>query len=263
MSDPSGGHAPPGRAGASVEIARLSHTFAGDPPVPTLDDVSLRAAPGEFVAIVGPSGCGKSTLLRVLAGLVVPDRGRCEVDGTSTIDRPGAVAWQPQRDLLIPSRRVLANATVGAEIGGVDRAEARRRAIALLDRFGLGGFERAWPSELSGGMRQRVALLRTFLQPRPILLLDEPFGALDALTRRDLQQWLQGVWASDGRTVMLVTHDVDEAITLADRVVVLSPRPARVLADEAIDLGRPRRPDDVTDPRFVEHKRAVLAALGG
>jgi ABC-type nitrate/sulfonate/bicarbonate transport system ATPase subunit len=200
-------------------------------------------------------------VLRVLAGLLVPDEGGAFVGDGSTIGRPGQVAYMPQRDLLLPWRRALANATVGAEVRGRDRREARSEAAALFERFGLAGFERARPSELSGGMRQRLALLRTFLADRELLLLDEPFGALDAITRRGMHTWLQEVLAHDRRSVLFVTHDVDEALVLSDRVVVLSGRPGRVVAVHAVDAPRPRAPTVVTEPWFVAQKAALLADL--
>ena len=232
-----------------------------------LAPMDMAVTDGAFVSLLGPSGCGKSTLLRVLAGLTVPSAGTAEVGGRSVIGRPGSCAWMPQHHGLLPWRRVLANATLGAEVGGQGRADAEARARPLLERFGLGGFERAWPGELSGGMRQRLAVLRTVLVDAPVLLLDEPFGSLDALTRRSLQTWLQEVLGSDGvqsegarseevapgaglghRTVLVVTHDVEEAVLLADRVVVLSARPGRVVADVAVPLPRPRGATLVTDP---------------
>lgn len=246
--------------GAAVELRAIRHTFPG--PVPVVDGVSLDVPRHGFVAVVGPSGCGKSSLLRMLAGLLVPDQGEVLVDGRSVAGRPGAVAYQPQRDLLLPWKRALANATLGATVAGVDPAEARQRASALVARFGLAGFERAWPAALSGGMRQRLALLRTWLTPFPVLALDEPLGALDAITRRDLQAWLEGVWLEDRRTTVLVTHDVEEALLLADEVVVLSDRPARVVARLPAPFARPRPSTLVTEPAFVAAKAAVLAALG-
>lgn len=248
-------------SGAAISLRGLSHVYHGPPPVEALQGIDLDVAAGAFVAIVGPSGCGKSTLLRVLAGLTEPTAGIARVDGTSAIHHPGLVAFQPQRDLLLPWRRVLANATLGAEVAGLTRDDARRAAEGLVDRFGLAGFEHSWPSRLSGGMRQRVALLRTFLVPRPALLLDEPLGALDAITRREMQEWLQSVWAADGRTVLLVTHDVEEALVLADRVLVMSPRPGRFVGDYPVPLARPRGVDTVTRPEFVALKRDLLAAL--
>jgi ABC-type nitrate/sulfonate/bicarbonate transport system ATPase subunit len=269
-----------------VVLRGVSHTFAAegrsrhdvdqDRATPAIDRIDLEVAPGEIVALVGPSGCGKSTLLRILAGLTAPTEGAALVGGVDVGGRPGACAWMPQHHALLPWRRVLANATLGAEVRGMHRPDAQARARPLLDRFGLGGFERAWPAQLSGGMRQRLAVLRTFLVDAPVLLLDEPLGALDALTRREMQTWMQEVLAVDpaaaaddasggsggGRTVVLVTHDVEEAILLADRVVVLSPRPARVVTDVAVDLPRPRPADLVADPRVVALRADLLAALG-
>jgi len=210
-------------------------------------DLSLRA--GAVTAVVGPSGCGKSTLLELVAGLQEPDEGEI-------VRRPAA--YMPQRDLLLPWRDALGNAALALECQGVPRNEARRRAVPLFERFGLAEFERVRPAELSGGMRQRVAFLRTLLQGRPVLLLDEPFGALDAITRADLREWLADALAEDPRTVLLVTHDVEEAVFLADRIVVLSPRPGRVVADFEVDLPRPR---SVTDAAFTELKARALGAL--
>ncbi|MPZ98942.1 MAG: ATP-binding cassette domain-containing protein [Dehalococcoidia bacterium] len=248
---------------AGISVQHLTHRFAGAPPVLALDGLSLEVPQGRFAAVVGPSGSGKSTLLRVLAGLLRPSEGRAAVDGHEVIGEPGGVSFMPQRDLLLPWRRVLANATLGAEIAGVPRAEAHERAEVLMERFGLSGFEQAWPSQLSGGMRQRLALLRTFLMPRPVLLLDEPFGALDAITRREMHAWLQEVWRRDGRTVMLVTHDIEEALVLADVVYILSRRPGRLVATIDVPLPRPRTARDTTTPAFVELKARVLDALEG
>ena len=167
----------------------------------------------------------------------------------------------PQKELLLPWLRALGNAVLGAEIAGVDPVVARRRARELLARFGLEGFEQAWPSQLSGGMRQRLALLRTFLMPRRVLLLDEPFGALDAITRREMHQWLQQVWRDDARTVLFVTHDVEEALMLSDVVYVLTPRPARIAARLEASYPRPRRPELVTSPESLADKTLLLAAL--
>jgi ABC-type nitrate/sulfonate/bicarbonate transport system ATPase subunit len=209
--------------------------------VAALDGVDLEVADGEFVAVVGPSGCGKSTLLRAFGGMLPPGAA---VSGTLRLptlpDGGRAAAWMPQRDGLLPWRRAWSNALLGARIARVPRPDAEARAAELFETFGLAGFERAWPHELSGGMRQRLALLRTCLAGRPVLLLDEPFGALDPITRRRMNEWLAGVGLTGGapvvgqqRAVVLVTHDVDEALTLADRVVVLSARPGRVVLDAA------------------------------
>src|SRR3954462_15755761 len=211
-------------------------------------DLTLRG--GELTAVVGPSGCGKSTLLELVAGLQEPDEG--------VVERRAACAYMPQRDLLLPWRDALGNAGLALECQGVARAEARRRAVPLFERFGLAEFEHVRPAALSGGMRQRVAFLRTLLQGRPVLLLDEPFGALDAITRADLREWLAGALAEDPRTVLLVTHDVEEAVFLAARIVVLSPRPGRVVAEFDVGLPRPR---SVTSVEFAGLKARALEAL--
>jgi ABC-type nitrate/sulfonate/bicarbonate transport system ATPase subunit len=247
--------------GQPVSLQRIGHTYGGAVPVEAIAGLDAEIAAGAFTAVVGPSGCGKSTLLRIVAGLTVPTRGTAMVGGVRANGRPGLVAHQPQGDVLMPWRRALANATIGAEVAGVPRADARRAAAARFERFALAGFERAWPAALSGGMRQRLALLRTFLVPRPVLLLDEPLGALDAITRRLMQEWLQEVWLEDGRTVVLVTHDVEEALLLADRVLVMSARPGRFVVDLPIAFERPRRPALVTEHEFVVAKRRLLDAL--
>ncbi|MDN5858285.1 MAG: ABC transporter ATP-binding protein [Pseudonocardia sp.] len=229
--------------------------------------MSLEVAPGEFVAIVGPSGCGKSTLLAVLAGLEAPDAGRVLVDGheaaAATGSGTGPFAYMPQQDLLFPWRTVLDNTALGLEVAGMPRGQARRRAGELFGPFGLAGFERARPDELSGGMRQRAALLRTVVQDRPVLLLDEPFGALDSLTRADMQAWLDGVRATIDRSIVMITHDLREAVYLADRVIVLGRRPARVMREIVVDLPRPRDPAMVTTLPFGRLEEQVLAALRG
>jgi ABC-type nitrate/sulfonate/bicarbonate transport system ATPase subunit len=238
---------------SAFELRNITHSFGA---VRVLDDVTIAADAGEFVAIVGPSGCGKTTLLRMLAGLTKPDAGLVNIDGDDVASKPGSLAFLPQKDLLLPWRRALGNAMVGAEIASHDVKASRTRAEALFEHFGLGGFENAWPHELSGGMRQRVAVLRTFLLPHPVLGLDEPFGALDALTRRSMQQWLKSVWKEDGRTTLLITHDVDEALLLADRVVVMSSRPGRIIT--CVDVGG----IDADSPEFVDMRRKVFDALG-
>jgi NitT/TauT family transport system ATP-binding protein len=231
----------------SLSLAGVTRRY---PRVTALEGVDLIVGRDEVVAVVGPSGCGKSTLLELIAGLQEPDDG--------TVSAPES-SYMPQRDLLLPWRDALSNAALALECEGVPRAEARRRAEPLFDRFGLAEFERAWPAELSGGMRQRVAFLRTLLPGRPLLLLDEPFGALDSITRSSMQRWLADALAQEPRTVVLVSHDVDEALFLADRVVVLSPRPGRVVAEIEVGLERPR---DVTSPDFAAIKRRALEALG-
>jgi ABC-type nitrate/sulfonate/bicarbonate transport system ATPase subunit len=235
-------------------------TFGGRRPVEALRDVSLHVDDGDFVSIVGPSGCGKSTLFNLIAGIVEPTAGAITVDAqTDPAQRLARCGYMFQKDLLFPWRSVLDNAALGLEVAGVcTRDEARSRARQLLPRFGLEGFESHHPAELSGGMRQRVALLRTLLLGRPLLLLDEPFASLDALTRRELQSWLRATWRSGSRAALLVTHDVREAVNLSDRVYVMSPRPGRIVAEVPVERG----PDGVDDPlRLARCEEEVLEAL--
>jgi NitT/TauT family transport system ATP-binding protein len=217
--------------------------------VPALDGVTLRMRSGEVLAVVGPSGCGKTTLLELICGLQRPDAGN--------LASPPAVLM-PQRDLLLPWLSALDNAGLALRIAGATRVHARARARELFAEMGLDGFEQARPDELSGGMRQRVAFLRTLLSGKPVLCLDEPFGALDAITRLEMQAWLTGALLREPRTVVLVTHDVEEAIVLADRVTVLSPRPGRVVAEIAVSPPRPRRG---TDPGVIALRERAMAAL--
>ncbi len=212
--------------------------------------MSLHVAPREIVAVVGPSGCGKSTLLELICGLQRPDSG--------IVDSAPA-ALMPQRDLLLPWLSALDNAALALRARGVRREPARELALPWLQRFGLNEFEHERPSALSGGMRQRVSFVRSLLAGKPVLALDEPFAALDALTRADLQSWLQGSLQTEPRTVVLVTHDVEEAVVLGDRVVVMSPRPGCAVADIPVGLPRPRRR---TDAELVALREQVYGALG-
>jgi len=204
-----------------------------------LADISLHVGEGEFVSILGPSGAGKSTLFQLLTG-AVRGEGEMRFDGVPLDDHGSRFAFMPQRDALMPWRRVIDNAALGLEVQVMRRRAARERVAPLFAEFGLAGFERAWPAELSGGMRQRVALLRTVVQARDMLLLDEPFGALDALTRAAMQRWLEGMWRGHRWTALLITHDVREAVLLSDRIYVLSARPARVISEIPVPLPRPR-----------------------
>jgi ABC-type nitrate/sulfonate/bicarbonate transport system ATPase subunit len=215
------------------------------------------------LGVVGPSGCGKSTLLELIAGLEEPSSGTVAVDGRR---EPGArldrCALMPQRDLLLPWRSALDNACLPLELAGSRRADARRRVAPLFERFRLEGFARSRPYELSGGMRQRVAFLRTLVAGKPVLLLDEPFGSLDSITRADMQEWLAETLRMHSRTVVLVTHDVEEALFLCDRVLVLSPRPGRVKdeIEAGPTPGRSRR-ETVTSPEFTALRERALEAL--
>ena len=245
----------------SVRDAVKSFVRPDLPPIEAVDAVSMDVALGEFVVIVGPSGCGKSTLLNIIAGLVEPDTGNVSLQGNPDAQRIGRVAYMHQIDLLLPWRNVLSNATLGLEIAGVPRADADAKATELAQRFGIADFLNAYPATLSGGMRQRVALLRAVLPDRDVLLLDEPFKALDAITRAELQRWLSDVLDRTNRATVMVTHDVEEALMLGDRVLVMSPRPGRFVLELDVDLPRPRPRDIVRDSKFVDYKWQLLSAL--
>ena len=232
---------------AGVELEGVDAAYG---TVAALRGVTLSVARGEIVAVVGPSGCGKSTLLELVCGLIEPAAGRVRAD---------PAALMPQRDALLPWLSAVDNAGLALRVAGASRAAARAAAREHFAAFGLEGFERARPAALSGGMRQRVAFLRTLLAGRPVLCLDEPFGALDALTRLQMQRWLAGALAREPRTVLLVTHDVEEAVLLADRVVLLSARPGRIIEILDVELPRPRARGDRAVVELREH---ALRSLG-
>ncbi len=238
-----------------LELRAVTKTFGA---VTALSGLEASVAPGEFVTVVGPSGCGKSTLFNIVAGGGIL---RFEGNSRHAADLLGRVSFMPQRDLLFPWRNVVDNAILALEVEGVPRDQARAKALKMLPEFGLAGFEKQYPNQLSGGMRQRVALMRTFLFERDLMLLDEPFGALDALTRAMMQRWLLDVWQKYRRTILFITHDVDEAIFLGDRVLVMTARPGSVKLEQVVDLPRPRRPEIVTAPEFVRLKRTLLDAI--
>jgi ABC-type nitrate/sulfonate/bicarbonate transport system ATPase subunit len=253
-------NAPSPLAGAGLNATGVEHSFG---ELRTLDRIDLELAPHGVLGLVGPSGCGKSTLLELICGLREPDAGTIEVGGSSDgAGRLARCAFMPQRDLLLPWYSALDNAGLALRNRGESKAAARRQAAALFERFGLAGFEASAPGELSGGMRQRVAFLRTLLAGKPLLALDEPFAALDAITRAEMQQWLAGALGEDPRTVVLVTHDVEEALYLSDRVAILSARPARIVTElRAPDPRAADRDAAVTDPAFVATREKALQAL--
>jgi ABC-type nitrate/sulfonate/bicarbonate transport system ATPase subunit len=228
-----------------------------------LRGATLEVRAGEFVSIVGPSGCGKSTLFNVISGLLAPTSGRVEIDGRDVTGSTGHVGYMLQKDLLVPWRTVVGNIALAAALtrGASPRDQAEARALG--ERYGLAGFLDHYPHALSGGMRQRVALMRTLAVHRDVLLLDEPFGALDSQTRLSMQRWLLEVWGELDRTVLFVTHDVDEAIFLADRVLVMTPRPGRITAEIPVPIPRPRRLETLTAPAFMDVKRRILGFLYG
>src|SRR5437867_1981449 len=245
---------------STVELRDIHHSFRDESgrPLPVLAGLDLVAQENQFVAIVGPTGSGKSTLFHILAGLLSPTSGSVFVDGRDITGSAGHVAYMMQKDLLLDWRRVIDNVGLGPELAGESRAVARERARALMPLFGPSGFEDFYPSGLSGGMRQRVALMRTFLCAKSLLLLDEPFSALDALTRAGLHEWLQKVCEDFPRTVLFITHDPEEAVLLSDRTYVLTRRPARIKGIVDVDLPRPRTHETVGEVKFAELKRRVL-----
>lgn len=249
-----------------VELSGVSFRYPNG--VVALSDISMALDAGEIVSIVGPSGCGKSTLLNVIAGLLPSSSGLVRIDGSTDTNRRGRFSFMPQKDLLLPWRSALDNAGLLLEVAGADRRSARRRALEMLGEFGLDGFHGEWPSRLSGGMKQRIALIRTFLPGRDVLL-DEPFGALDAITRADLHQWLMELQRKTGQAALLVTHDVEEALLLSHRVHVMSPRPGRVVATVPISFPYPRSGSLVSSAEFATlraetlgHLRAAIAGNG-
>jgi ABC-type nitrate/sulfonate/bicarbonate transport system ATPase subunit len=262
VSEDSGGEPAGGpQAGVALAIEGLGHRYG---ELRVLERLDLVAEPGSVVGLVGPSGCGKSTLLELIAGLRQPEEGRIEVGGVEAADRLRHCAYMPQRDLLLPWLAAIDNAAIALRNRGLGRADARAAAAPLFERFGLEGFEAAKPAELSGGMRQRVAFLRTLLAGKPILLLDEPFAGLDAISRGEMQEWLAGALAAEARTVVLVTHDVEEALYLCDSVAVLSARPGTILAELSFPSPRalPRRAA-ITKPEFGHARERALEALAG
>ncbi len=248
----------------AMSVRGVSRSYRdGSRSVLAVEGTHLDIPEGKFVTIVGPSACGKSTLLNLFCGLDQPDSGSIETPSQGTGALLGRIGYMPQQDLLMPWRDVAGNAAVGLECLGVGRQEARSRALGHMRRFGLEGFEGSFPGQLSGGMRQRVAMLRTFLCGRRINMLDEPFGKLDALTRASMQAWLLDYWQEYRCTILFVTHDIDEALFLSDVVHLMSPRPGRIVLSLEVDLPRPRKYSEVvTSAPFNALKARLLEQLG-
>lgn len=248
-----------------LRIGNVSKTYMAAPPekavLPTLERISLGVDEGEFVSIIGPSGCGKSTLFNIISGLEKPDSGSVILNGQEITGKRGFVSYMLQKDLLLPWRTVLDNCILDLELQGVGKASARKKAAALLEEFNLSEFASHYPGQLSGGMRQRVAFARTMLAGRKVLLLDEPFGALDAYTKSEMHNWLAEIWLKRRPTVLFITHDVEEALLLSDRVYVLTHRPARIKLVLRVGLPRPRTRELLVGDRFVELKSRLLAEL--
>jgi len=253
-----------GPSNAYLAVSGVGFRYEG---LVILEDINISVDRGEFVALVGPSGCGKSTLLNLISGVLAPGAGQIKVANTPADNRPasrlGHVSYMQQKDLLLPWRTVAQNGRLGLELRGMSAAETDSNVNRMAASFGLSGVLGSMPWQLSGGMRQRVALLRALLPDNPVLLLDEPFGALDAITRSGLQQWLLNVLDRSDRAVLLVTHDVEEAILLADRVLVMAPDPGRIIAEVAVNLdpGVTRTPELTTSREFVGMKKRILGLL--
>ena len=248
----------------AVDVTNLSVRFRSKrSSTSALEDVTMRVQAGEFISIVGPSGCGKSTLLKVVAGLVKPTEGAVSLFGSPVSGPQRNIGFAFQRAALLEWRGVRKNILLQAEMRGIDKAKAARRADELIELTGLTGFEKALPHELSGGMQQRVALCRALLHEPPVLLMDEPFGALDALTREQLNAELNKIWRETGTTILLVTHSIAEAVFLGTRVEVMSPRPGRLMRTFGVDLPAERDYAQVmTDPRFGTLTREIRQLLG-
>lgn len=248
----------PGRKAPALEITGVSKSFTrGRTAIPVLDSVSLTVERQEFVSIVGPSGCGKSTLFHIIGGLVKPDTGTVSIGGVRSAGERGGVSYMPQQPALLPWRSIEDNVLLARELKGAASGEVREEARRWLAKAGLGGFEKAYPHTLSGGMQQRAAFLRALLAPQELMLLDEPFSALDALTRSDMQRWLLELWEENRRSVLFITHSIEEALLLSSRIYVFSGRPGTILHEIKVPFPRPRR-DEVTEhPEFLRLKRQM------
>lgn len=245
-----------------LEVSNVSKSFRkDDKELLVLHDINISVEEGTFACIIGPSGCGKSTLFNIIAGLMPPTKGKVTSEDNDIVCKPGYVGYMLQKDMLLPWRTILDNIILGMEIRGVHRKQAIERAMPLLIRYGLEGFENHYPYELSGGMRQRAAFLRTLLYDRDILLLDEPFGALDAQTRLEMQNWLLNIWKDFRKTILFVTHDIDEAIYLSDDIYVFSQRPGTIKAKINVNIERPRKTVDITSAKFMDLKQNLLQLL--
>lgn len=239
-------------------VKNIKKSYGG---IDIIKDVSLSVSPHEFVSLVGPSGCGKSTLLNIISGIETPDSGSVLINGKDSIGKTGRVSYMHQKDLLLPWKTVLDNVSLSLVLKGESWGEARKKALTYLDTFGLKGFEKAYPSQLSGGMRQRAALLRTYLFTKDIMLLDEPFANLDAITRRKMHLWLIKFFDKYKPSVLFITHDIDEAVLLSDKIYVLSERPAVIKGEFKVSLDRPRSTQMFAADTYIKLKEDILNLL--
>lgn len=237
------------------------HYGSGTTILPVLSEISIKVNKNEFVSIIGPSGSGKSTLFHLIGGLLLPTAGSIRLDEQDITGMRGRIGYMPQAGTLFPWRTIEDNVMMAREVAGETKQSALKDARQWLQRVGLSGYEHAYPHELSGGMQQRAAFVRALLSPQELLCLDEPFGALDALTRQDMQQWLLRLWEQCQRTILLVTHSIEEAILLSDRIYVMSAKPARILTELSVPYPRPREEDILADPLFHELRKEIHGLL--
>lgn len=226
-----------------------------------LEDVSISLRENEFVSILGPSGSGKSTLFNVIAGLTQPDKGNIIIDNEDCTGKTGRVSYMHQKDLLLPWRKIIDNVALPLNVKGINKRDARAKVKPYFEIFGLEGFEDKYPFQLSGGMRQRAALMRTYMFSQDVILLDEPFGGLDAITKRKMQDWLIGVLKNLNASVLFITHDIEEAVYLSDRIYILSDRPAKIKEEIQIDFGKGRNSDIVTTKEFNDIRKHIISIL--
>ncbi|MEJ9217854.1 ABC transporter ATP-binding protein [Paenibacillus glucanolyticus] len=246
----------------ALEVRNLRKTFRDRrSEVHVLDDLALQVQPGEFVSIIGPSGSGKSTLFHIIGGLTAPDSGSVFMDGRDVTGKKGLIAYMPQQPALFPWRTVEDNVLLPEELRGTQKAVARANARPWMERAGLAGFEKAYPHTLSGGMQQRAAFLRALMSPQEVMCLDEPFSALDALTRSDMQRWLLDIWEETRRSVLMITHHIEEALLLSDSIYILSARPGAILKRIEVPFPRPRREEILLDPSFITLKTEISAMM--
>jgi ABC-type nitrate/sulfonate/bicarbonate transport system ATPase subunit len=246
-----------------LELRNISKSFSS-PGSDTfvMDGLSLHVNEGEFVSIIGPSGSGKSTVFHLIGGLIRPDHGNIILDGKEITGERGHISYMPQQHSLFPWRTVLDNTILAIEVAGVaSKKQAREQAKEWLARVGLAGYESAYPHVLSGGMQQRVGFLRALLSPQEVMCLDEPFGALDALTRMDMQRWLLGIWEQSRRSVLFVTHSIEEALFLSDRIYVFSDKPTRVIEEIEVSFKRPRSEDILQQNEFMDVRAHIYSLM--
>jgi ABC-type nitrate/sulfonate/bicarbonate transport system ATPase subunit len=245
-----------------MELKHISQTFFEHGKVDTvLQDISLNVGKGEFVSIIGPSGCGKSTLFHIIGGLVAPSNGEVWLDGKEVTGQKGLISYMPQSHALFPWRTIEENVVLAQEVAGLPHKAAIAQAREWLGKVGLAGYEQAYPHTLSGGMQQRAAFLRALLSPQEFMCLDEPFAALDALTRMDMQRWLLSIWEQNQRSVLFVTHSIEEALLLSDRIYLLSDKPTTIIQEIKVPFARPRQEEIQTDPRFQALKQEIYGMM--